>query len=413
MSGPNENAGQPQIGATIQPLASSNVNAANTGAPRRPNRRGNGPTAGGSRGVTRNRSGPMQTSAPLRGVGRNRSGPMTRGITRNKSGPRRGVNRTASKTRALPLRTNSFHRSVPDRASSTSSLRNFRRQQNTTTGHSPIQQTQNADFSVASSQTKDSILVRKSQISGIPIHDARNGVYNHDTTSLFVYRGCDNSDGDIVPLTNNESKTLKSVGDILLRCAVLLNASSKWLLTIANLYGVIRYREPAAFLCIGCILAFFGTEHLLKPLWNQARPACAPRADPGMPSSHSLGSFFACFAWVHILQGVEGGDPTALLLGISSIIASLRIVCGYHTIAQVVVGAILGLVLGDGWMKLVWFGFDLKALMYAHPTLRCLLWLTYGSGTLIFIWKMISKVLANAGKMKSIRRLPTVNHQIV
>ncbi|CAJ1958698.1 unnamed protein product [Cylindrotheca closterium] len=168
MSGPNnEEAAQGKMEVSVQPLSTGTSNAATTGAPRRPIRRG--PSAGGGggaapeRGVTRNRSGPMQSrSLPIRGVNRNRSGPM-RGVTRNKSGPRRGVSRTTSssnsKNRALPLKTNSFHRSVPDRARS-GELRKFRRQQNA------IPESQ--DTSVSSGQTNDSIQVRKNQISGIP-----------------------------------------------------------------------------------------------------------------------------------------------------------------------------------------------------------------------------------------------------
>ncbi|KAL3938527.1 MAG: hypothetical protein SGBAC_006578 [Bacillariaceae sp.] len=171
MSGPNsEDAAQPKMEVSVQPLSTGTSNAATDGAPRRPIRRGNGP--GPTRGVTRNRSGPMQSrNVPIRGVNRNRSGPM-RGVTRNKSGPRRGVGRTtsSSKTRALPLKTNSFHRSVPDRAKS-GELRKFRRQQNA------IPESQ--DASVSSGQTKDSIQVRRNQISGIPAELRHQNLQNN------------------------------------------------------------------------------------------------------------------------------------------------------------------------------------------------------------------------------------------
>jgi hypothetical protein len=154
-------AAQRNMEVTTQPLA--NVTTSAPAPLRNVDRIRSGPI----RGVTRNRSGPM-----LRGVARNRSGPMRggsgpmRGVTRNKSGgPRRGVNRTPSRTKALPLKTNSFQRSVPDRASSTSSLRKFRRSQNNGT---PIREADDNDFSVASTQTMDSIMVRKKQIGGVP-----------------------------------------------------------------------------------------------------------------------------------------------------------------------------------------------------------------------------------------------------
>lgn len=141
------------------------------------------------RGVNRNRSGPMQ-----RGVARNRSTPL-RGVTRNKSGPgpMRGVNRNKSgglrrppptnRTRALPLKTNSFHRAVPDRASSTNSLRKFRRQQNGT-----YQPADDNDVSVASGQTMDSIEVRKKQISSddISLASLDNSLHTVDSMAFHA-----------------------------------------------------------------------------------------------------------------------------------------------------------------------------------------------------------------------------------
>lgn len=151
MGGLKDSAEQSKMEVTTQPLAA--------GTALSPVRNVDRNRSTPMRGVTRNRSGPIQ-----RGVARNRSGPM-RGVTRNKSGgPRRGVNRTTSRTKALPLKTNSFQRSVPDRASSTSSLRKYRRQQN----GAPILESDDNDISVASTQTMDSIMVRKKQIGGVP-----------------------------------------------------------------------------------------------------------------------------------------------------------------------------------------------------------------------------------------------------
>ena len=190
-----------------------------------------------------------------------------------------------------------------------------------------------------------------------------------------------------------DDKTTSPSNNILLKGAILLNASSKWLLASANLYGVIRYRDPGAFLCTGCILACFGTEHVLKPLWNQARPVGSPMADPGMPSSHSLGSFFVAIGWAHILRDVEKsiGDPLVLFLGISTAVASLRIICGYHTIAQVLVGALLGSVLGHGWIDWIWNRMGIKQFLYTHATVRWTIWSTYILGSVLFIVKIMSK----------------------
>jgi membrane-associated phospholipid phosphatase len=180
---------------------------------------------------------------------------------------------------------------------------------------------------------------------------------------------------------------------VLLEIAKILNAASKWILAGANLFGVYRFREEGAFLVIGCILACFATEHGLKPMWNQARPANAPLADPGMPSSHSLASFFVAMAWTHsIIPGKR------LLFGsIATLVASLRILCGYHTLAQISVGAILGISLGHGWMTFVWQKCNLAQLLETQPiVVKWWIWSIYGTGSVLFIWKIMSKWISQS-----------------
>lgn len=205
-----------------------------------------------------------------------------------------------------------------------------------------------------------------------------HGKHSGQNTTLFqLYRGGDAG--------NN--------GHLFQKIAILLNASSKWLLASVNLYGVIRYRDPGAFLCIGCILACFGTEHILKPLWNQARPLGSSLADPGMPSAHSLGSFFMAIGWAHLLRDLEHdkNDPLPLFLVISTIVASLRIICGYHTIAQVAVGALLGLGLGHGWIDCIWNRLGIKSFLCTHAAVRWIIWSAYITGSVLFIWKIMYK----------------------
>lgn len=189
MSGPNEEAGQQQMEVSVQPLASGSSNAAGNGPPRRPIRRAPGGSAaagGPTRGVTRNRSGPMQSArnVPIRGVNRNRSGPM-RGVTRNKSGT---ISRTtsSSKNRALPLKTNSFHRSVPDRARS-GELRKFRRQQNATPSRPDnIPETQNAISGIPEDlrqrqlpSNMDDFSVATSDLDGASVHTMDSMMFHH------------------------------------------------------------------------------------------------------------------------------------------------------------------------------------------------------------------------------------------
>lgn len=133
-----------------------------------------------------------------------------------------------------------------------------------------------------------------------------------------------------------------------------LNASTKWLVTLAHTVAV--WSRPRAFVgpyvVVGSIGAVYLTE-ALKKLFNQRRPDGAPIADPGMPSSHALVTFFSAVSWASVVDpSVLGGTIRVLLVGGAATVAVLRVVCGYHSVAQIAVGAGLGSVLGWGWMLL-------------------------------------------------------------
>eukprot|EP00980_Cylindrotheca_fusiformis_P019859 scaffold6968_cov91-Cylindrotheca_fusiformis.AAC.3 len=210
--------------------------------------------------------------------------------------------------------------------------------------------------------------------------------YKKATFSTFRYRGGDASSRQ---KPNQRWTTRQGPVVALMQIASILNAASKWILAAANLLGVYQYREEGAFLVIGCILACFGTEHGLKPLWNQARPLNAPLADPGMPSSHSLASFFVAVAWSQVLSGKR-----ILFFSIAAVVASLRTICGYHTVAQISVGAILGMSLGHEWMAFMWKQCMAK-LLRSHPVMKWWIWSIYGIGSVIFIWKFMAKWISH------------------
>ena len=151
---------------------------------------------------------------PVRRVERNKSGPQGRmmGVSRSRSGrapprrsqsskikrpafhpdsadtdrpPRRGVNRSHSKgsSRNVPARSGSFQRRrVPDRTSSTSSLRRAAAKRQQQSGNISVTNStvETDDISVSDSvftsisiQTMDSIAVRKKQI---PLNEGKTGV---------------------------------------------------------------------------------------------------------------------------------------------------------------------------------------------------------------------------------------------
>jgi hypothetical protein len=159
-----------------------------------------------------------------------------------------------------------------------------------------------------------------------------------------------------------------------------LNASTKWLVTIANTLGIWmrfpHYEGP--FVVIGAIAATYLTQ-VLKRWINHDRPAGAPFTDPGMPSSHSLVSFFLAAAWGSMVCE-RSTVALALIWAGASIVALLRVVCVYHSWDQIIVGAALGSSMGYGWSRLG------KALYPVHPQIMLrLFWGLYVSGSVLFI----------------------------
>mmetsp|Transcript_51495 Transcript_51495/g.154592 ORF Transcript_51495/g.154592 Transcript_51495/m.154592 type:complete len:276 (-) Transcript_51495:346-1173(-) len=131
------------------------------------------------------------------------------------------------------------------------------------------------------------------------------------------------------------------------------NSASKWVVTLAHTLAVWSrpWTYTAPYIVVGSIGAVYLTE-ALKRIINQGRPEGAPFADPGMPSSHSLVSFFAAAAWTSALDFTGAEAARAVIVGAAAVVALLRVVCGYHTVAQIVVGAGLGSTLGRGWALL-------------------------------------------------------------
>ncbi|CAB9509916.1 PAP2 superfamily [Seminavis robusta] len=130
-----------------------------------------------------------------------------------------------------------------------------------------------------------------------------------------------------------------------------LNASTKWLVTLAAVLGiwtrVPHYQGP--FIVVGSIASVYFTV-VLKQIINHDRPTGSLLTDPGMPSSHSLVTFFMAAAWVSkSILSLQGS--IAVLMG-ASMVALLRVICGYHSWGQIGVGAVLGSSMGVAWAKL-------------------------------------------------------------
>ena len=171
-----------------------------------------------------------------------------------------------------------------------------------------------------------------------------------------------------------------------------LNSNTKWLVTIGNTIGV--WSRPHSFqgpfIIAGAIASVYFTD-VLKKLINQSRPDTSVLVDPGMPSSHSLVSFFLAVGWMGAIRSSDVvGNAEAIskmsLAVSAATVAVLRVVCGYHSWAQIGVGAVLGSAMGQAWVVLG------HVLHQQFPiTLHHVAWALYLLGSALFIKTNISK----------------------
>lgn len=149
-----------------------------------------------------------------------------------------------------------------------------------------------------------------------------------------------------------------------------------------------------SYIVVGSIASVYFTD-VLKKIINQARPDGAPIMDPGMPSSHALVSFFAASAWAGVFAPAAAAAGTycslarvgqALVLSFASIVAGLRVICGYHSMEQILVGARLGSVMGYLWLLLG------ETFFTRNPSLMLrLAWIAYLYGSALFIGEKMRK----------------------
>ena len=163
------------------------------------------------------------------------------------------------------------------------------------------------------------------------------------------------------------------------------NAATKYAVVLAQTAAVLLRRDFAApFIVVGSIGSAFAA-HALKKLINEQRPEGSPFSDPGMPSSHALVATFAATAWA-VQLGVRP-LPTTLLACSALTVSSLRVITGYHTLAQIAVGTLLGLGGAVGWMRL---GSAITRGV-AMPVATKAIYATYLVGSFYFVKDKISK----------------------
>ena len=134
-----------------------------------------------------------------------------------------------------------------------------------------------------------------------------------------------------------------------------VDKADKWLVSGTVFLLVVRHWGVAAmWALLGALLNAIVCK-VTKKLLNQPRPGTAEKVDPGMPSSHACSLMFlsvyaACLFWTHgetnvyaAAVGVSGTIAAAAMLSLGALLSSLRYMFGHHTIAQVAVGAALGI----------------------------------------------------------------------
>ena len=94
---------------------------------------------------------------------------------------------------------------------------------------------------------------------------------------------------------------------------------------------------------------------VLKKIWKQPRPPGAFLTNHGMPSDHSMFMFFITtyVAWVlaktPFLRRSSFFLSVSSMFVVSSTVGYSRLYLGVHTLEQVLVGALLGVVVGSVW----------------------------------------------------------------
>lgn len=134
---------------------------------------------------------------------------------------------------------------------------------------------------------------------------------------------------------------------------------TKWTVCAAVSCTLLYRRDAAVVLyCAGAMLNSAAGK-LLKQVIRQPRPTDS-KSDPGMPSSHATSlSFLSLAVLAHvvlhppaiaILRAVYLGGA-ALIVGLALLATSWRVKAGYHTVGQVAVGWVLGMVDTVLWIK--------------------------------------------------------------
>eukprot|EP00884_Botryococcus_braunii_P013057 jgi/Botrbrau1/21752/Bobra.43_1s0146.1 len=185
-----------------------------------------------------------------------------------------------------------------------------------------------------------------------------------------------------------------SPSDTTRRILSLINDATKYTVVLICFLSVVGLRSlPIAWSLTGSIVAAYTCKGL-KYILNHSRPDGAPKADPGMPSSHAtVLSFHAtalCLALVWRPQAglLRWGAATGVAM-LATFLVWLRVELGFHTPAQVGVGVALGSACATVWHRtaVTWV---LPACEH-NPGARHAVVASFVVMFSIFLWKSVAK----------------------
>ncbi|KAM7524136.1 hypothetical protein LguiA_014038 [Lonicera macranthoides] len=146
-----------------------------------------------------------------------------------------------------------------------------------------------------------------------------------------------------------------------------LNRLSKWLVVVFLAAAILwRHDAEALWAALGITLNA-GLSTMLKQILNQERPLSTSRSDPGMPSSHAQAIFYVAISYSYqgasLVLYLQNSPQVVELLGVNaftttmvgfifalgSYLSWLRVSQQFHTISQVVVGAVVGSIFAILW----------------------------------------------------------------
>lgn len=130
-----------------------------------------------------------------------------------------------------------------------------------------------------------------------------------------------------------------------------INDSTKWVVTLTA-GGVLAWHHDiyVSWCLVGSVVAVFVCKALKKAI-NIQRPAYARKQDPGMPSSHASSLAYLAVYLAVAWQPAQSAFASSGLV-LAALLIPLRVILGYHTVPQVLVGTGLGAASAGTWHAL-------------------------------------------------------------